>query len=128
MRRLRRYFLTGLAVILPSVVTIYVLWFLFIKLDGILGALIRERLGISLPGIGLAAIFIILLAAGFMASNLLGRRLINLLQRIMENIPLFNRMYIAIRQISEALLSEDSKVFRRVAPVSYTHLTLPTKA
>lgn len=119
MRWLRRYLLAGLAVVLPTAITAYVLWFLFSKLDGILGAYLREKTGLSFPGIGLAAIVIIVLAAGFMASNLIGKRLIRFLQKGLESIPLFNRVYVAVRQISEALLSEKSEVFRRVALLEY---------
>jgi uncharacterized membrane protein len=119
MRWLRRYFLAGLAVILPTAITAYILWFLFTKLDGILGAYLREKTGLSFPGIGLAAIVLIVLLAGVMASNLIGKRLIRFVQRGLESIPLFSRVYVAIRQISETLLSERSNVFRQVALVEY---------
>lgn len=119
MRWLRRYLLAGLAVILPTAITAYVLWFLFTRLDSILGSYLRERTGLSFPGIGLAAIVVILLAAGAMASNLIGKRLIRFIQKGLESIPLFNRVYVAVRQISETLLSERSNVFRQVALVEY---------
>jgi uncharacterized membrane protein len=119
MRRLRRYLLTGVAVVFPTAITAYVLWLLFVKLDGILGSYIRDKTGIAIPGIGFAAIVVIVLAAGFMASNLIGKRLIRTFQRVLESIPLFNRVYVAVRQISEALLSEQSNVFRKVALVEY---------
>jgi uncharacterized membrane protein len=119
MRWFRRYLLAGLALVLPTVVTAYVLWFLFTKLDGILGAYLREKTGLAFPGIGLAAIVAILLLAGMMASNLIGKRLIRFFQRGLESIPLFNRVYVAVRQISETLLSERSNVFRQVALVEY---------
>ena len=54
-----------------------------------------------------------------MASNLIGKRLIRFIQKGLESIPLFNRVYVAIRQISETLLSERSNVFRQVALVEY---------
>ena len=119
MRLLRRYLLAGLAVVLPTAVTAYVLWFLFTKLDGILGSYLRQKTGLSFPGIGLAALIVIVLIAGVMASNLIGKRLIRFLQRGLESIPLFNRVYVVVRQISEALLSERSNVFRQVALVEY---------
>jgi len=119
MRWLRRYLLAGLAVVLPTVLTAYALWFLFTKLDGILGAFLREKTGWSFPGIGFAAIVLILLLAGIMASNLIGKRLIRLVQKGLESIPLFNRVYVAVRQISETLLNERSNVFRQVALVEY---------
>jgi uncharacterized membrane protein len=119
MRWLRRQLLAGLALVLPTVFTAYALWFLFSKLDGILGAYLREKTGLAFPGIGIAAIVVILLVAGMTASNMIGKRLIRFLQKGLESIPLFNRVYVAVRQISEALLSERSNVFRQVALVEY---------
>jgi uncharacterized membrane protein len=119
MRILRRYFLAGLAVVLPTAVSVYVLWLLFVKLDGILGSYLAGRFGLRIPGIGLAAIVVILLLAGVMARNLIGKRLIGAVQKALEAIPLFNRVYTAMRQISEAFLNEESTTFRRVAAVEY---------
>lgn len=119
MKHLRRYLIAGLVVVLPTAVSAYVLWILFVKLDGILGSYIREQTGLSIPGIGLAAIIVILLLAGMMTSSFVGKRLLKLSQRGLEAIPLFNRIYIAVRQISEALLGGHSNVFRQVALVEY---------
>jgi len=119
MRRLRRYLLAGLAVVLPTALTAYVLWFLFVKLDAILGTFIRKKAGVTIPGIGLAAVIIIVLLAGALATNLIGRKMIRGGQRVLEAIPLFNRVYVAVRQISDAFLSDQSTVFRRVVLIEF---------
>lgn len=119
MRRLRRYLVTGLAVLLPTALTVYVLWFLFIKLDSLLGNYIKKVAHVSLPGVGFAAEVIIVLVVGAMATNFLGRRMIKYSQRLFENIPLFNKMYVAVREISDAFLGDRSTVFRHVALVEF---------
>jgi len=101
--------------------TVYVLWFLFIKLDGILGDFIRKKADITIPGVGFAAVVLIVLAVGAMATNLLARRVIKYSQRLFESIPLFNRMYVAVRDISDAFLGDRSKVFRQVVLVRFPH-------
>jgi len=111
--------LAGIAVVLPTALTVYVLWFLFVKLDAILGTFIRKRAGVRVPGIGLAAVVVIVLVAGVLASNLIGRKMIKSGQRVLEAIPLFNRIHVAIRQISDAFLSDQSTVLRRVALVEF---------
>ena len=111
--------LAGLAVVLPTALTAYVLWFLFIKLDAILGTFIRKKAGVTIPGIGLAAVIIIVLGAGALATNLIGRKMIRGGQRVLEAIPLFNKVYVAIRQISDAFLNDQSTVFRRVALIEF---------
>jgi uncharacterized membrane protein len=118
-RRLRRYLVTGLAVLLPTALTVYVLWFLFIKLDSLLGNYIKKVAHVSLPGVGFAAEVIIVLVVGAMATNFLGRRMIKYSQRLFENIPLFNKMYVAVREISDAFLGDRSTVFRHVALVEF---------
>lgn len=111
--------LAGLAVVLPTALTAYVLWFLFIKLDAILGTFIRKKAGVTIPGIGLAAVIIIVLGAGALATNLIGRKMIRGGQRVLEAIPLFNKVYVAIRQISDAFLNDQSAVFGRVALIEF---------
>jgi uncharacterized membrane protein len=119
MRRLRRYLLTGLAVVLPTALTVYVLWILFVKLDAILGTFIRKKAGLTIPGIGFVAVLLIVLLVGAVATNLIGRRLVKLTQRGLEAIPLFNKIYVAIREISDAFLSDQSRMFRQVALVQF---------
>jgi uncharacterized membrane protein len=121
LRRLRRYLITGLAVLLPTALTIYVLWFLFVKLDSLLGNYIEKVAHVSVPGVGFAAVVIIVLAVGAMTTNFLGRRIIKYSQRLFENIPLFNKMYVAVRDISDAFLGDRSTVFRHVALVEFPH-------
>jgi len=119
MRRLRHYFLTGLAVVLPTALTAYVLWILFVKLDAVLGTFIRKKAGLEIPGIGFLAVLVIVLAVGAVASNLIGRKLVRVGQRGLEAIPLFNKIYVAIREISDAFLSDESRMFRQVALIQF---------
>ena len=119
MRRLRHYLLTGLAVVLPTALTAYVLWILFVKLDAVLGTFIRKKAGLEIPGIGFLAVLVIVLTVGAVASNLIGRKLVRVGQRGLEAIPLFNKIYVAIREISDAFLSDESRMFRQVALIQF---------
>jgi uncharacterized membrane protein len=119
MKHLRRYLLAGLAVVLPTAITAYVLLLLFRLLDNILGDYLRHYTGLDVPGIGVAAIVAIILLAGMVASNLIGRRLVAGFHRTIESVPFLNRIYRAVRQISDTLLSENSTVFRRVGLVEF---------
>ncbi len=115
LRRLKNYFITGLVVLLPIGLTVFILYRGFLLFDGILTELIHLLLfkvvGIeffrdrSLPGIGLVALVFITILIGVLAKNFLGRRLIARGNRLVARIPLINKIYRAISQIISAIIS-----------------------
>jgi len=122
-RRLRLYFLTGLVVLSPVVVTIYVFWLLFSKVDGILSG-VFDRLGVNLwgyppPGLGFLTVLLIILLTGIFARNYVGSKLIEAGNRILGKIPLMNRIYVAVQQISHALLAGEKASFRQAVLFEY---------
>jgi hypothetical protein len=76
-RILRRRLIAGLIVIAPLGVTVYILYLLFTTLDGILGRSLYERIGYSIPGLGLVLLVILLLAVGWAAEATLGAKVLN---------------------------------------------------
>jgi uncharacterized membrane protein len=119
MRRLRGWLVTGILVTLPVAFTAYVLWQMFWKLDTLLGPIVTRYLGIHVPGLGLLALVTILLVVGAFASNILGRRFVDLGDRIVHRIPLINTIYRAVKQIAEAVLADRRGVFREVVLVEF---------
>jgi len=124
LKRLRTHFLTGLVVLTPIVVTAYVFWQLFSKIDGLLSGLLTEwgffeLIGRRVPGIGFVTLVLLVIFTGMLTRNLIGKRLIALGDRIMIRIPIFNRIYTAVQQISQALLSEKGTMFRKAVLVEY---------
>ena len=117
--RMRRAFITGILVVTPLAGTVWILYSLFEKVDGLLGALITRFLGRPVPGLGLLLLLILVFAAGIFARNFVGRRLIRLGNRVLFRIPLFNRIYIALKQIFEVFLGERKTVFQRVVLFEY---------
>jgi len=117
--RLRRYWIAGLLVLAPTVVTLWVVWKLFSFFDDILGQQLRVR-GISVVGLGFLLLNVLLLLMGFIATNFLGRRLFGLWDRIMNRVPLINKIYATLRQIGELLLGDSGPgSFGRVAMVEF---------
>lgn len=111
---LRRHLGAGLLVTLPLLVTILLLRWLFTALDSVLQPIFRVAVGQPLPGLGLAAGFLLILAAGVIASNMVGRRAIASLDRLMLRVPLARSVYGATKQMSEVLLDPRRAGFRRV--------------
>lgn len=119
--RLRRHFLTGILVVTPMAVAAWVLYRLLSWVDTLLWAQIRfgwvRREGI--PGVGLVIVILLVLLAGVIVNNYLGRRLYAMWDSLLTRIPLFNKIYVAVKQIGEALLSSDRTVFRSVGLIEY---------
>ncbi len=117
--RVRRYYIAGLLVLAPTAITLWVVWSLFRFFDNILGQELHAR-GVSVFGLGFVLLNVLLLVLGFLATNFLGRRLFAVWDRLMNRVPLINKIYATLRQIGELLLGP-SRVgsFGRVAIVEF---------
>ena len=118
-RVLRRYFFTGLIVLLPVVVTVSVLWRFFFALDDILGRFVETYIGRPLPGVGLVALIALILGIGAVASNFLGKRVIRVGERLVARVPLMGWIYRTTKQLFSTILEERGQSFRKVVLVSY---------
>lgn len=121
--RLRTQFFAGLLVVIPAVVTIYVLIFIFRTVDNILAGLFRLWLGKTVPGLGLLATFVIIFFIGGIAATVVGRRLIGWGEKLLNKIPLVRTVYTATKQITEAFSYSkqevDKRIFREAVLVQY---------
>jgi uncharacterized membrane protein len=119
--RIRNYFFTGVVVIAPTAVSVYLLYGAFTWVDGLLGGLLRHpRLGgVEIPGVGFVTVIAIILLTGFLASNYLGRRVVGLWDGMLTRIPLLNTIYAATKQIGSALLGQERVAFREVVWVEF---------
>ncbi len=121
MNRFRRYFLTGLLVLAPPVVSFYVLYIIGGKLDKLLGGIFRGefiRPG-GIPGLGLLSLVLIITLVGMLASNILGRRVVGMWERLLLSIPILNRVFTGAKQIAEAIFRQGSGTFRQVVLVEF---------
>lgn len=125
---LRRHFTGGVLVTVPMVVTLYVLFFLFQKVDGLLSPLLDRILGYSIPGMGLLATLVLIVLAGVLTHNVLGSRLYALGEILLIRTPLVRAVYSAVKQLVEALTLPQKKMFDQVALIEYPRKGLLTLA
>ena len=128
-RRTRRYLLTGFLFLGPIAITVFVLWKGFLFFDGILGRginyFLREILDLQIigrgpiPGIGFIALLIVLIITGFAAHNVFGQWFIRRSQHLLNQIPLVNRVYHAVEQISQAIFSGKHEVFKHAVLIEF---------
>lgn len=84
----KKYFITGLLVILPIWATYYVLSALLGMIDGMLGDLPRDLLGLKFPGLGIITLVLLIVIIGMLSANYLGTRLVRYSDRLMQKVPL----------------------------------------
>jgi len=122
MKSLRRYFVTGLVVLIPVALTIWILWKLSFLLEGILGRIFLKYLPqFYTQGLGFVSLLLIILLVGALASNFLGRRLLGFSEGLLAKIPLFNKIYLSVKGISDAILKKKKGPFNGVALVEVFH-------
>jgi uncharacterized membrane protein len=119
MKNLRTIIFSGIALLLPTVITLWVLYKLFVFLDGILRSVIAAYTRVDVPGIGVAGIVVIVVLAGLFANNFIGKRLISWYNSIFERIPILRSIYGTFKQVSEALLQDGSAGFKKVGLVEF---------
>ena len=85
MKRLMGYFFKGLLALVPLVVTVYVLYLVFIKIDNLLH--------IPIPGVGFVATILFIIFIGFLAPNILAKGLLGLIDRTFGRLPLIKILY-----------------------------------
>ena len=126
MHTLRRYFVAGLLVWIPLVITMWVLKLLVDLMDQSLLLLPQDYrsdalFGFHVPGLGIILTAAIVLSTGALAANLFGRKVLNLGNELVSRIPIVRSIYGGVKQISDTLFSPEGKAFRRAVLVRYPH-------
>jgi uncharacterized membrane protein len=123
--RLRNYFLTGLVVVGPVFVTLYLIWSLATWVDNWVRPFIppvywpQTYLPWPIPGAGLLIAIFCLTLLGFLTANLVGRSLVELGEGLLNRMPIVRPVYKTMKQIFETLFSKTGSSFRKVALVEF---------
>ena len=123
---MKRYFVTGLLVLVPLVITIWVLTFIVATMDQSLELLPRALhpeswFGRNIPGLGALLTLLVILLTGMFASNILGERLLRLWERALLKVPVVNSIYNGVKQISGTLFKPGGQAFRKALLVRWPH-------
>lgn len=124
MSALRKWLLAGLLVIAPVAITVWVLQWIIGTLDQTLLILPMEwqpdhLLGFHIPGFGVLLALFVLLVVGAVASNFIGRRLVDWWNRLLHRIPIVRSIYSGVKQVSDTLFSENGNAFRTAVLVEW---------
>jgi uncharacterized membrane protein len=123
--RIRNYFLTGLVVAGPVLVTLYLTWSFINWVDNIVRPFIppmyrpETYLPWPIPGTGLLIAFVVLTFLGFLTANFVGRKLLDLGERLLNRMPIVRPVYKTMKQVFETMFSKTGSGFRQVALVEF---------
>lgn len=125
MSRIRSWFFTGILVMTPLILTIYVVWAFITFVDNLVVPMVpyyyrpSTYLPFPIPGLGLIIVFIFTTFVGILATGLFGRTLIRLWENILSRMPVVRSVYSAIKQILETVMATQSDAFRQAVLVEY---------
>lgn len=128
----KKYLIAGLLVWLPLAITVWVLNWLYGVLDGVFAGLLGA-VGTVVPegrnhwvdafrqyhGLGVALMFILLLATGAFVSNVAGRWWVKQWDRLFTNIPIVKSIYTSVKKVSNTLFSSNGNAFRKALLIQF---------
>lgn len=125
--RLRNYFLTGLVVVGPVGITLYIAWNFIALVDGWVKPYVPAiynpdtYLPFPVPGVGLVFAVLLLTIIGALAANLLGRSLISAGELMLGRTPIVRNVYQGLKQIFESVVTASSpqQAFQKVAVMEF---------
>lgn len=123
-KKMKRIFLTGLAVVIPVGLTIYILFFIISVMDNLLRIIPvnyqpDNLLNFHIPGLGVIVTVLLIFICGLVTTSYLGNRLVGFGERIVGKIPFVRSIYQAIKRIADGFFMDRAQSFKKVVIVEY---------
>ena len=121
---IKRYFITGLLIWVPLVITAWVLSVIVSTLDQSLRLLPesihpQHLVGFSIPGAGALLTLAMIFLTGLLAANFIGQKLVGWWDKLLSRIPVVNSVYKSVKQVSDTLFAPNGNAFRKALLVQY---------
>ncbi|MCA1324548.1 DUF502 domain-containing protein [Herbaspirillum sp. alder98] len=121
---MRKYFITGLLILVPLAITVWVLNLIIGTMDQSL-LLLPESwrpeaiVGFHIPGLGTILTLLVIFLTGLAARNFIGRQIVSLWEGILTRIPVVKSIYSSVKQVSDTLFSSSGNAFRKAVLIQY---------
>ncbi len=124
MAKFRKWLFSGLLVLAPLIITLWVLEWVVSTLDMTLQILPRvwqpdQLFGLHIPGLGVIFAFVVVLSIGALASNIIGNKLVTWWHALLHRIPVVRSIYSGVKQVSDTLFSEKGNAFRKALLIQW---------
>jgi uncharacterized membrane protein len=122
--QIRGYFLAGLLVVVPLGVTFFVITAILKLIDRLLiiippKFLPDTYLPFKIPGFGLVLAIVLIMVTGILVKNYIGRRVVDFGESLLSGIPLVRPVYVAVKQVIQAMFGDTPYAFKRAILVEY---------
>lgn len=119
-QKISGWFVRGLITLLPLLVTIWLLYFIFSFMDSILGNIITLIAGRPIPGLGFIITIALIFIVGIFATYIIGAQLFKFGEEILYRVPLVKSIYSAVKQINDLLfIQKSAEEYRRACLIEY---------
>ncbi|MDO9218890.1 MAG: DUF502 domain-containing protein, partial [Lacisediminimonas sp.] len=121
---MRKYFITGLLVLVPLAITVWVVNLIIGTMDQSL-LLLPEKwrpaalFGFSVPGLGTLLTLLVILVTGLATHNFVGKQVVLVWEMLVKRIPVVSSIYNSVKQVSDTLFSSSGNAFRKAVLVQY---------
>lgn len=121
---MRKYFITGLLILVPLAITLWVLSLVISTMDQSLLLLPQSwrpeaLFGFNIPGLGTILTLLIVFLTGLLTRNFVGKRLVYAWELLLTRIPIVSSIYSSVKQVSDTLFSSSGNAFRKAMLVQY---------
>src|SRR5678816_899873 len=117
MQWVRRSFIAGFFVMIPLVISVAALVWIFGIIDGFTAPVSERVLGRTIPGLGLLITLLVVLLAGILTTNVIGRRVLARTESWLMKVPVFRTVYAPVKQLVVAFSPDNEYGFKRVVMV-----------
>lgn len=121
MRFFKRYFITGLLIWIPLIITVWVIALLIGTLESFVPAFLSPQslFGFGIPGFGVLLVVCVVLLTGLLGANFIGRAMVERWELLLGRIPLVRSIYNSVKQVSDTVLAPDGQAFREAVLIQY---------
>ena len=121
---MRKYFITGLLILVPLAITLWVLNLIIGTMDQSLLLLPQQwrpeaLFGFHILGLGTLLTLVVIFLTGLATRNFIGKHVIRIWEALLVRIPVVNTIYSSVKQVSDTLFSSSGNAFRKAMLIEY---------
>lgn len=109
MKKIFGYFLQGVLLVAPVAIVAYIIYWMFITIDGWLTINISRLIGYRIPGLGILFLFITLSLLGFIGETALVKPIKHFTSRLIKRVPILNLLFSSLNDLLSAFVGKEKK-------------------
>lgn len=111
-KKITQYFLQGLLLVAPVAILIYIVYSLFVTIDGLLVGKLELIMGFKIPGLGILVSFIFVTLLGYIGETALINPFKKAFHKLIEKIPILNLLYTSLNDLFKAFVGKEKEIQR----------------